>query len=127
MVLAEIFLSPKNAIFYLKYSTKDSIVEFQAMRILKDEKEQDDKLRQQYKDKWSRTPSESLTQQLREDQSKYQTLLQRATEADAKVKSQFEANVDSMRVLSLPKVAEFLVLWFPFFLRCFSSLKTNRV
>ena len=75
---------------------------------MREEKEQDDKLRQQYKDKWGRTPSESLTQQLREDQAKYQSLLQRATEADAKVKSQFEANVDSMRVLSLPKVTPVL-------------------
>ena len=77
---------------------------FQAIRILREEKEKDDKLRQQYNDKWGRTASDNLTQQLREDQTKYQSLLERATQADAKVKSQFEANVDSMKVLSLPKV-----------------------
>ena len=75
--------------------------------MLKDEREQDEKLRTQYKEKWSRTGSEPLTKQLTDDQTKYQTLLNRSREADAKVKSQFEDMADFMRILSLPKVSPF--------------------
>ena len=77
---------------------------FQSIRLLREEREQDEKLRNQYKQKWNRTPSDQLTKQLTEDQTKYSSLLQRSREADAKVKTQFEQTLDYMRILSLPKV-----------------------
>ena len=78
-----------------------------SVRLLREEREQDEKLRNQYKQKWNRTPSEQLTKQLTDDQTKYLALLQRSKEADIKVKTQFENTIDYMRILSLSKVCRF--------------------
>ncbi|XP_075265967.1 programmed cell death 6-interacting protein-like isoform X2 [Convolutriloba macropyga] len=75
----------------------------ESVRLLREEREQDEKLRNQYKQKWNRTPSEQLTKQLTDDQTKYLALLQRSKEADIKVKTQFENTIDYMRILSLSK------------------------
>jgi len=69
-------------------------------RMLREEKDSDDKLRTQYKDKWNRTPSDKLTQTFNTNASKYRTIINNAQQADVIVKEKFNTNIAGMRSLA---------------------------
>ena len=50
--------------------------------LLREEKESDDNIRKQYKDKWNRTPSEKLTKVFTSNINEYRILVNKAVEAD---------------------------------------------
>jgi programmed cell death 6-interacting protein len=53
------------------------------MRLLNEEKQEDDAMRSQFKEKWSRLPSSYLTIPFVNDLTKYNNMLKTAKEADA--------------------------------------------
>ena len=78
--------------------------------MLKDEKENDDSLRAQFGDKWSRVPSENLTAPLIQESGKYRGILQTASNADAIVRNKFEQNRRGIELLSMTEVDLYLKL-----------------
>merc|ERR1719186_2369047 len=68
-------------------------------RMLTDEKESDDKLKGQYKEKWNRTPSANLTGGFTSNANKYRGIIENAKQADGKVREKYGAHVSWMRSL----------------------------
>lgn len=71
-------------------------------RMLHEEKESDDKLRTQFGTKWSRTPSQKLTEMFTTNVSKYRQITNNATEADKVVKEKYDKHLAGMELLSQP-------------------------
>lgn len=80
----------------------------EADRMLIEEKQSDDTLRAQFKEKWNRTPSDKLTETLKSNLARYRGIINGAVNADKTVKDNFNKHKDSMQLLSLPTVS-FLV------------------
>ena len=72
----------------------------EADKLLREEKESDDQLRAQFKEKWQRTPSEKLTQTFQTNAEKYRKVIDTAMGADTKIRSKFEDNLEGMQLLS---------------------------
>lgn len=72
----------------------------QVYRLLKDEKDNDDSLRTQFQEKWTRVPSDRLTVPLTQELGKYRGILHTASNADAIVVNKFEANRKGIEILS---------------------------
>src|SRR4051794_19536343 len=72
---------------------------------MREEKENDDKLRAEFKEKWNRVPSENLTLPLAQEMGKYRQILATAAKADGIVSSKFQQNLPGMEILSRPEVA----------------------
>ena len=64
----------------------------QTERMVRDEKESDDQLREQFKEHWTRTPSDKLTETFRVNMDKYQEIINIATWADKVVGYKFECH-----------------------------------
>ena len=62
----------------------------QTERMFRDEKESNDQLREQFKEDWTRTPSDKLTETFRVNMDKYQEIINIATWADKVVRYKFE-------------------------------------
>jgi programmed cell death 6-interacting protein len=71
-------------------------------RMLKEEKESDDQLRAQFKEKWSRTSSDKLTEVFRTSIVKYREIITNAITADKVVREKFDKNMQGMQMLSRP-------------------------
>lgn len=69
-------------------------------RMLNDEKESDDKLRTQFKTRWTRTPSDKLTETFRSNLGKYREVINTAVNADKIVREKFERNSHGIEMLS---------------------------
>uniref|UniRef100_A0A0K2T5I2 Programmed cell death 6interacting proteinlike [Bombus terrestris] n=1 Tax=Lepeophtheirus salmonis TaxID=72036 RepID=A0A0K2T5I2_LEPSM len=69
-------------------------------RMIKEEEASDNQLRQQFKEKWTRTPSSKLSSLLLANSQKYHTLIDNASNADELVKTKYAENKEGIELLS---------------------------
>jgi programmed cell death 6-interacting protein len=74
----------------------------ETVRMLDEEEREDTELRSRFKEKWTRQPSAGLTENLRKEVNKYQTILETASGADQTVRQKFEANKAAIALLGQP-------------------------
>lgn len=86
-----------------------------------DEEEQEDKqMKERFKERWNRTPSKQLTEQLRAEGAKYMSILNNATKADSIVKAKYNEHRRAMDILCKSEVL--LLIFFSFYI-AFSEIK----
>ncbi|XP_076672846.1 programmed cell death 6-interacting protein-like protein AliX [Andrena cerasifolii] len=70
-------------------------------RMLQEERESDDQLREQFKDRWTRISSTRLTEQFTVNLRKYREIINNAVTADKEVRAKYENHQEGMKTLSL--------------------------
>ncbi|CAF1104046.1 unnamed protein product [Rotaria sordida] len=80
--------------------TRNKEILDEAIRMLDDEERGDTELRNQFKGRWTRTPSSTLTAPLRAEAKKYMDIIQTAINADKIVQEKYRANRDAIVSLS---------------------------
>lgn len=75
----------------------------EAERLIKEERDSDDQLRAQFKERWNRTPSEKLTDGFMTNIGKYRQILANAATADNVIKGKFESHRRGIELLSRPE------------------------
>jgi programmed cell death 6-interacting protein len=76
--------------------------------MLDDEERGDTELRNQFKERWTRTSSSGLTVPLRSEAKKYMDIIQNAINADKIVQEKYRKNRDSVVLLSKQTVRHFV-------------------
>ena len=79
-------------------------IPFQTIRMMDEEEREDTSMRDRFKEKWTRTPSRKLTEQLRVEAGKYKSILDNAVKADAIVKSKYNENRRALDILCKSEV-----------------------
>ena len=74
----------------------------QTQRILDKEEREDTSLHDRFKEKWNCQPSAELTETMRKEVMKCQSILDAATQADQKVKEKYENNREAIILLGKP-------------------------
>lgn len=69
-------------------------------RMLNDEQASDEQLREQFKEKWNRTPSAKLAESFRSNISKYREIINNAISADQIINDKYDAHERGMSMLS---------------------------
>lgn len=72
----------------------------EAERLLNEERQSDDQLKAQFRERWNRTPSLKLTEAFTSNITKYRQILSNASNADNVVKSKFESHRRGIELLS---------------------------
>ncbi|BFZ22519.1 hypothetical protein BsWGS_25558 [Bradybaena similaris] len=75
----------------------------ESITALDDEEKSDQQLREQFKDKWTRTPSVNLTRPMRDEANKYRAILDTAIQADHIVRDKYNTHKKAISLLSAPK------------------------
>lgn len=70
--------------------------------ILDEERDSDNQLRTQFKERWTRISSDKLTEMFRTNAKKYREVINNAIAADKTVREKFEKNQKGIELLSLP-------------------------
>ncbi len=78
--------------------------------MLDEEAASDSQLREQFKERWTRTTSETLTQPIRAEGNKYRTIINNAVQADGIVRDRFATNREGIELLSKSDVSGVLYL-----------------
>ncbi|XP_011303254.1 programmed cell death 6-interacting protein [Fopius arisanus] len=91
--------SAMNELPDLLQRNKDILDETEKM--LTEERDSDNQLREQFKERWTRIPSDKLTQQFTVNAQKYRAIIDNAVAADSTVRQKFESHREGMEMLSL--------------------------
>ena len=72
----------------------------EAVSALEDEEKSDNQLREQFKEKWTRTPSNKLTEPMKTEGIKYRSIIDNAIQADKVVQQRYTEHKQNMELLS---------------------------
>ncbi|XP_063160172.1 programmed cell death 6-interacting protein isoform X2 [Candoia aspera] len=71
----------------------------ESLRILNEEEATDNELKNKFKERWQRTPSNDLYKSLRAEGSNYRNILDKAVQADKQVKERYQSHRDTISLL----------------------------
>ncbi|XP_035793216.1 programmed cell death 6-interacting protein-like [Anopheles albimanus] len=81
--------------------TRNKEILDEAFRMMDEERDSDNQLRAQFKDRWTRTPSDKLAATFRANGDKYRIIIDNATAADKQIREKFAAHRRGIELLSM--------------------------
>jgi programmed cell death 6-interacting protein len=90
----------ESLITFTEIDCCNSLLFLQTERMVRDEKESDDQLREQFKERWTRTPSDKLTETFCGNMAKYRDIINNAMQADKLIRDKFETHRRGMDLLT---------------------------